>query len=107
MPETTENYHHIPVAKKKEGNPLRTISLGKGVKAIYDYKRKIIVTYLFDVDKYTMKQAKEWVKKHKSSAAHLQVIDNLSLAIGLRELNDAIISEISERLHHFETTEKL
>jgi hypothetical protein len=68
MPETTENYHHIPVANKKEGNELRTISLGKGIKALYDPKRKIIVTYLFSVKKYSMKEAKQWIKKHKSSA---------------------------------------
>jgi len=69
MPETTENYHRIPVARKKKGNELRTISIGKGIKALYDPKRKIIVTYLFSVKSYTMKQAKQWVKKHKNSAA--------------------------------------
>lgn len=68
MPETTQNFHHIPVANKKKGNKLRTITLGKGIKALYDVKRKLIVTFLFAVDQYTMKQAKQWIKKHKSSA---------------------------------------
>lgn len=68
MPETTKNYHRIPVANKKKGNELRTITLGKGIKALYDPKRKVIVTYLFSVDKYTMKEAKQWIKKNKSSA---------------------------------------
>lgn len=69
MPETTENYHRIPVARKKKGNELRTISIGKGIKALYDPKRKIIVTYLFSVKQYSMKEAKQWVKKHKNSAS--------------------------------------
>jgi hypothetical protein len=69
MPETTENYHRIPVVRKKKGNELRTITLGKGIKALYDPKRKVIVTYLFSVDQYTMKEAKLWIKKHNSSAA--------------------------------------
>jgi len=68
MPETTENYHRIPVTRKKKGNELRTISVGKGIKALYDPKRKVIVTYLFSVKQYSMKEAKQWVKKHKSSA---------------------------------------
>ncbi len=68
MPETTENFHHIPVASKKKGNELRTISIGKGIKALYDPKRKVIVTYLFSVKQYSMKEAKQWIKKHKSSA---------------------------------------
>jgi len=86
MPETTQQYHRIPAARKKKGNELRTISLGKGIKALYDIKRKMIVTYLFDRTKYTMKKAKEWVKKRKSSASHLQVVELLSLRKGWDKL---------------------
>lgn len=68
MPETTTNFHHVPAVNKKKGNKLRTITIGKGIKALYDTKRKLIVTYLFSVDQYTMKEAKQWVKKHSSSA---------------------------------------
>lgn len=98
MPETTENYHHIPVASKKKGNPLRTITLGKGIKALYDYKRKIIVTYLFDVDQYTMKQAKEWIKKHKASASQIQIMDNLYLANQINELYAELRDELIKKL---------
>lgn len=82
MPETTENYHRIPVSKPKKNAIIRTISLGKGIKALYDAKNKVILTYLFDVEQYTMKQAKEWVKKHKNSAAFAQSAHNQYL-IGL------------------------
>ncbi|MHA2342980.1 MAG: hypothetical protein ACXADW_13985 [Candidatus Hodarchaeales archaeon] len=86
MPETTENYHRIPVGKKKKGGKVRTITLGKGIKALYDAKNKIILTYLFDVKKYSMKEARKWVKQHKSKAEIAQVIENLSLVKDIAEL---------------------
>lgn len=98
MPETTPNYHRVPVARKKKGNPLRTISLGKGIKALYDYKRKVIVTYLFDVDQYTMKEAKEWIKKHKSSAALLQSAHNQYLSGVFGDYVDEITGAVQEKL---------
>jgi len=79
MVETTENFHRIPVANKKKGNELRTINIGKGIKALYDPKRKVIVTYLFSVKKYSMKEAQQWIKNHKNNSAHLQIAENLSL----------------------------
>lgn len=79
MPETKEKYHHVPAKRKVKNNPIRTINLGEGIKGLYDTKRKVIVTYLFDKEKYTMKQAKEWVSKHKDDAAHHQVVANLVL----------------------------
>lgn len=79
MPETTENYHRVPARRKVKGNPIRTINVSKGIKALYDTKRKVIVTYLFDRKKYTMKEAKEWVSKHKDNAAYRQIITNLDL----------------------------
>lgn len=85
MPETTKNYHRIPVGTKKKDAKIRTINIGKGIKALYDAKNKIIVTYLFDVKKYSMKQAREWVKQHKDSAEIAQIIENLSLVKGQAE----------------------
>lgn len=98
MPETTENYHRVPVANKKKGNQLRTINIGKGIKALYDPKRKVIVTYLFDVDQYTMKQAKEWVKKHKDSADYGQSAHNQYLVEVLRQDREFIVSDVEKRL---------
>ena len=82
MPEVTENYVRIPVKNKKKGNPIRTISLGKGIKALYDVKRKVIVTYLFSTDKYDMKKAKKWIKDHaevyeKAASLINQIIEEL------------------------------
>ena len=86
MPETTENYHRIPVGTKKKGAKIRTITLGKGIKALYDAKNKVVLTYLFDVKKYSMKEARKWVKQHKGSAEIAQVLENLSLVKDIAEM---------------------
>jgi hypothetical protein len=87
MPETTKNYHRVPTGKrKKKGEKVRTITISKGIKALYDTKNKVIITYLFDKDKYTMKQAKEWVKKSKGSESHDLLVEIDSLMIKREEL---------------------
>jgi hypothetical protein len=74
MPETTENYHHIPVRDKElfvEGS-FRTINISKekGIKAIIGKLKTdaqgstVVQKYLFDIEKWSMAEAKEWVKEH-------------------------------------------
>lgn len=69
-PETTENYHRIPVEdpSKHKGHRIRTITISasQGIKALYCGTCKKVITYLFDVKKWTMEEAKKWVLKHKS-----------------------------------------
>ncbi|GAG69959.1 unnamed protein product, partial [marine sediment metagenome] len=68
-PETTENYHRIPIESpdKHKGHRIRTIdiSASKGIKALYCGECKRVITYLFDVEKWTMAEAKKWVAEHK------------------------------------------
>jgi hypothetical protein len=101
MPETTEKYHRVPTGKrKKKGEKIRTIIISKAIKALYDVKRKVIVTYLFDKTKYTMKQAKEWVKKNKESALHQQLVDIDELMerrkAQMEELNQEVYAKVME-----------
>jgi AAA+ superfamily predicted ATPase len=67
-PETTENYIRIPVSEGHDGHRIRTITISaeKGIKALYCGECKVIITYLFDVDKFTMAEAQAWVQEHKS-----------------------------------------
>lgn len=67
MPETTENYHRIPVSSGHGSHDIKTITIDsdKGIKALYCTDCKEVVTYLFDVDKWTMEEAKDWVESHK------------------------------------------
>lgn len=100
MVETTENYHRIPVAKKKKGAEIRTITISKGIKALYDRKNKMILTYLFDVNQFTMKQAKAWVKRHKGSASYLIMAENLSLVEDIKKniesKRDQVVDKVVE-----------
>lgn len=80
MPETTENYHRVKTGKtKKKGDKIRTITISKTIKALYtvatNVDTKEIITYLFDKESYTMKEAKKWVKNHKENAIHQQLVE--------------------------------
>jgi len=64
-PETTDQYHRIPVNPGCEITATITISAAGGIKALYCGKVKKIHTYLFDVKKWTMAEAQAWVREHK------------------------------------------
>lgn len=68
MPETTENYHRIPVSDGHDSHDIKTITISneQGIKALYCVDCKEVITYLFDVDKWTMSEAQEWVDEHES-----------------------------------------
>ena len=70
-PETTDQYHRIPVSDGHEGHDIRTITVSEkdGIKALYCYTCKEIKTYLFDVDRFTQAEAEAWVEEHKKSEA--------------------------------------
>lgn len=67
-PETTENYHHIPVNPTCKITATITISASQGIKATYCGKVKKIHTYLFDVKKFSMAEAQAWVKENHKDA---------------------------------------
>ena len=66
-PETTDNYHRIPVSEGHSGHKIRTmtISAEKGIKALYCVDCKKIITYLFSTDSWSMAEAQAWVNDHK------------------------------------------
>lgn len=75
MPETTEEYHHIPVKSKELfiETSYRTINISKdeGIKAVIGKLKSDpdgsthVQKYLFDVDKWSMAEAEKWVEDHK------------------------------------------
>jgi len=62
--ETTDKYHRIPVNTSCKITATITISASKGIKALYCGKEKKVHTYLFDVAKFSMAEAKAWVKEN-------------------------------------------
>jgi len=75
MPETTEEYHHIPVKNKELfiETSYRTIDISKdeGIKAVIGKLKSdpdgstVVQKYLFDVKKWSMAEAEKWVSDHK------------------------------------------
>jgi hypothetical protein len=99
MPEVTDNYIRIPIAKKKKGAELRTITITKGIQALYDVENKTIVTYLFDKEQYTMKEAKKWAKDHKETSNIIDTLINLDYVKYKRnELSDSQREEVFAKL---------
>ena len=76
-PETTEDYHRVPVPGeegKHDGHRIRTIDISEkeGIKALYCGECKKVITYLFDVDQWSMEEAREWVSEHAKQEAYQQ-----------------------------------
>jgi len=72
-PETTEDYHRIPISDGHGDHEIRTITVSEkdGIKALYCIPCKEIITYLFSTDKFTMAEAEAWVEEHKKGLAAL------------------------------------
>jgi len=86
-PETTDDYHRIPVSEGHEKHKIRTMTVAakEGIKGLYCVDCKKIITYLFDKDKWTMEEARTWVDEHKD------VIPEEMKLIG--DLTDEVIDE--------------
>jgi len=96
-PETTENYHRIPVNSTCKITATITISAPKGIKATYCGKVKKIHTYLFDVDKWTMEEAQAWVKEnHKGIEKCIQEYFTKGIIPEKEEHKEIIKSMIEE-----------
>jgi len=76
MPESTVKYHHVPVAKVKKGDKLRTQPFvdaegnKTGVLALLAFPAaggsSRVVKYMFDRSKFpSMQEAKAWIQDHK------------------------------------------
>lgn len=95
MVETTETRHRIPVSKKKKDSVIRTIKITEGVQALYDAKNKSILTYLFDKEKYTMKEAKKWVKDHKENSSMVDTLIDLDyIQYKRNQLNESYKAQV-------------
>ncbi len=66
-PETTADYHRIPVSEGHDGHEIKTIDIDtkKGIKALYCVPCKEIKTYLFPTDTFTMAEAQTWIDEHE------------------------------------------
>jgi hypothetical protein len=105
MPETTNNYHHIPIQDRGDfvDGSYATIDLSKdqGIKAIIGKLKSDpsgsthIQQYLFDVDKWTMKEAEKWVSDHKKRAGMEQRSFDTTIGFSKEEHNEVRLSGLA------------
>ena len=103
-PETTDNYHRIPApgeAGKHDDHKIKTIDIdkGKGIKALYCGDCKVVATYLFDTDQWSMADAKKWVQEHKD----IEELDQETHWLDVYEL-EIEIDQLEDRLEVVEQT---
>jgi len=81
-PETTDDYHRIPVSEGHDGHKIRTITVSakKKIKALYCVDCKKIKTYLFDTSAWTMEEARVWVDSNKGYSPKYKERWNKSLS---------------------------
>lgn len=99
-PETTENFHHIPVNPGCKITATITISAAKGIKATYCGEVKKVHTYLFDVEKWTMDEAKAWVKANKG-------LETTILALALCDAYDEFMGFSKDKIKEEELEIKI
>ena len=94
--ETTENYHRIPVSEGHGGHRIRTISISdeQGIRALYCGECREVITYLFDVDKWSMADAKRWVSEHK---AVITEIGEQSYKVEVQDMDEIKQAGVSDR----------
>lgn len=108
-PEETEDYIRIPVPAeegKHEEHEMRTIEISQelGIKALYCVDDKVVITYLFDKDKWSTEDAEAWVAEHSKSTepperkevSQAEIADELDYLITILSefgLNDENISK--------------
>ncbi|MDY6957672.1 MAG: hypothetical protein SVK08_00810 [Halobacteriota archaeon] len=77
-PEVTDEYIRIPApgeSGKHSGHRIRTIDISKdeGIKGLYCGECKVVTTYLFDKDKWSMSEAQDWVEEHSKMVTLVEV----------------------------------
>jgi uncharacterized protein len=101
MPEITDKYVRIPNPKfEGECVEVRTIDVSAeaGIRGLYCIPKKMIMTYLFDKEKWDMERAKKWVAEHskdvdedleiKRISAKTEKSDGKLVAIASEEIED-------------------
>ena len=107
-PETTEDFHHIPIRSKNDFVPesFRTITVSAkdGIKATIGKLKADpqgptkIQHYLFDVKKFSMDEAKKWVADHKDAKAYEDVIIDFLGLIPTDENGDVVVEKAGRTL---------
>jgi hypothetical protein len=100
--EQTASYVRIRVASPSKFSKFRVITLGKGIKAVLGIisgKKSQIQSILFPRSRYTLAQAKAWIKSHGYSVHESFLVTDILLGENYIEFQESLItSEIEAEL---------
>jgi hypothetical protein len=81
---------------------MRIKLLGKGIRAVIGFKKgggSAIQSFLFSKDRYTLSQAKAWIKSHKYTIQESWLVTNIDVGTDYIEFQETLITpEIDEKL---------
>jgi hypothetical protein len=100
--DVTANYVRLRVASPSKFIRMRVKTLGKGIRAIVGFKKgggSEIQSFLFDRSKYTLAQAKAWIKAHDYHISESWLITDISVGVNYLEFGETLITpEMEEEL---------
>lgn len=94
--EVTNNYVRVRIKEPKLfiKDSFRTISLGKGIKAIVGRRegnnKTVIQSVLFDKTRYTKEQAMSWINKNRSRFATAVMMEKLKKGLFIHEFSEEV-----------------
>jgi hypothetical protein len=100
--EETANYVRIRVASPSKFTRMRVKLLGKGIRAIIGFKKgggSEIQAFLFPRSRYTLAQAKAWIKAHDYSVHESFLVTDIQVSVDFLDFEETLITpEIENEL---------
>lgn len=91
----TANYVRIRVANPSKFIRMRVKTLGKGIRAIVGFKKgggSEIQSFLFPRNKYTLAQAKSWIKSHNYTVSESFLVNDINVSVDYLDFEETLIT---------------
>jgi len=100
--DVTANYVRLRVASPSKFTRMRVKLLGKGIRAIIGFKKgggSEIQSFLFPRSRYTLAQAKAWIKAHNYSVHESFLVTDIQVSVDYLDFEETLITpEIENEL---------
>lgn len=104
--DVTANYVRIRVASPSKFIRMRVKTLGKGIRAIVGFKKgggSEIQSFLFPRSRYTLAQAKAWIKAHDYSVHESWLVTDILVGENYLEFQESLITpEVEAKINESE-----
>lgn len=97
--DVTANYVRIRVASPSQFVRMRVKTLGKGIRAIIGFKKgggSEIQSFLFPRSRYTLAQAKAWIKAHDYQVHESFLVTDINVGVDYLDFEETLITPVME-----------